>query len=233
MTTSAPDREKVSVVRDVLDGVIMGDFSKQLGPAGALAQMVLGFVPGVGTLAALRDLLADWAAGDALGVLLNFIALIPIFGGFAKTAEVLHHLRRLRHSLHGYGASGATTLAVGGAGTVPEARHGPSIFALFSLLMGILAPIISSALAIYGMTSLAPNLGWTSTPERLAVMIVAVFLAPVLGIVTGHMASHRARRRYGRHARRPLARVGLALGYIYLVGFGAALALLLSLTHLV
>jgi hypothetical protein len=232
MTTSAPDRERVPVLQDMLNGIFRGDFAKRLGPAGALTQMVVGFVPVAGTVAALRDLLADWAAGDALGVLLNIVALFPIFGGFAKTAEVLHHLRRLHRSLQGHGTSGPTHSAMTELGAAPLGPRGPNAYSLLSLLMGVTAPLLSPGLAIYGLTSLAPRLGWTSSQQRLGLLIVSVFLAPVLGILFGHLASHRARRLHGRHAPHPLARVGLILGYLYLVGFAAILALVLSLTPL-
>ena len=232
MTTSAPDRERVPVLQDILNGAFRGDFTKRLGPAGALTQMVVGFIPVAGTVAALRDLLADGAAGDGLGVLLNIVALFPIFGGFAKTAEVLHHLRRLHGSLQGYGNSRLTDHAVAELAAAPSGPRGPNAYSLLSLLMGVTAPLLSPGLAIYCLTSLAPTLGWTSAQQRLGLLLVAVFLAPVLGILLGHLASRRTRRLHGRHAPHPLARVGLALGYLYLIGFAAILALVLSVAPL-
>jgi hypothetical protein len=240
MTTSAPDRERTqertSVLSDVLSGAIAGDFSKQLGPAGALTQMVLGFVPVLGTLTALRDLLADLSTGDGLGVLLNLIALIPVLGGFAKTAEVLHHLRRLHASIqrrNGHNGSAPTRPAISELAGEPHTRRGANFYSLLSVLLGVAAPILSPALAFYGLTSLAPAQGWTDTTSRLAVLLVTVFTAPLLGIILGHLGSRRARRVHGAHSPRPMARIGLALGYIYLFGFAAALALVLMGTHIV
>lgn len=233
MTNSEPEQQHVPVVVDVLSGAFAGDFSKQLGPAGALAQMVVGFVPVAGTLAALRDLLADLGSGDGLGVLLNLIAVIPIFGGFAKVAEVLHHLRRLHRTLQNHYGNGQTHPAIAELAGAPHERRGPAAFSVLSLLMGIIAPVLSPGLAIYGLMSFAPSIGWTASQQRLIVLLVTVFLAPVLGIVFGHLGSRRVRRRDGRHAPRPLARIGLALGYFYLFGFAAAVALVLTLTQFV
>ena len=78
----------------------MGDFDQRLGPAGAVAQSAVGFIPVVGTLAALRDLLACIGLRDPLGIFLNLLAIFPVFGGLAKTADALHALHRYQRAAH-------------------------------------------------------------------------------------------------------------------------------------
>jgi hypothetical protein len=83
-----------SLAFDLYRGVVWGDFDLQLGVAGAIAQSVIGFVPGVGTITALRDLLACLGQRDLLGIVLNILAAFPVFGGLAKTTDALHTLHR-------------------------------------------------------------------------------------------------------------------------------------------
>ena len=81
-------------VVDIWRGGVMGDFAAEIGFFGALTQALMGFVPVVGTLCAVRDLIADMRVGDRLGTLLNVLAIFPVFGGVPKTFEVIHHLSR-------------------------------------------------------------------------------------------------------------------------------------------
>ncbi|HEX6123212.1 MAG TPA: hypothetical protein VFY89_08625, partial [Ktedonobacterales bacterium] len=76
-------------------GAVRGDFARDLGLAGALTQVALGYCPGLGTCCATRDLLASLRHRDGLGALLNGLALVPLFGGFSKTVAVLHHAHQL------------------------------------------------------------------------------------------------------------------------------------------
>ncbi|HEY7782474.1 MAG TPA: hypothetical protein VIC85_19940 [Ktedonobacterales bacterium] len=96
MSTSAtPTRGGcLGFVVDVWRGAVIGDFATKVGFFGALTQALLGFVPVIGTLCAVRDLIADMRMGDRLGMLLNALAIFPVFGGVPKTIEVIHHLNR-------------------------------------------------------------------------------------------------------------------------------------------
>jgi hypothetical protein len=85
-----------SVFSDIAKGLFQGDYATELGLPGAAAQVALSFVPVVGTLCALRDASADQQRNDKPGVVLNLLSTVPVFGGAAKTAEVLRHLQRLR-----------------------------------------------------------------------------------------------------------------------------------------
>jgi hypothetical protein len=93
--TPIPSR---GLVLDLFRGAVLGDFDRRLGPAGATAQSVVGFIPVVGTLAALRDLLACIGQRDPLGIFLNLLAIFPVFGGLAKTADALHALHRYQRA---------------------------------------------------------------------------------------------------------------------------------------
>ncbi len=87
-----------SLAFDLYRGVVWGDFDLQLGVAGAIAQSAVGFVPGVGTITALRDLIACLRQRDLLGIVLNILAAFPVFGGLAKTADALHTLHRYQRA---------------------------------------------------------------------------------------------------------------------------------------
>jgi hypothetical protein len=95
-----PPRGCGAFLLDIYHGAVLGDFAPELGLAGALTQILFGYLPGIGTLCALRDALADWHLRDYLDLLLNLLAVIPLFGGLAKTIEVLHHMRRIGRALH-------------------------------------------------------------------------------------------------------------------------------------
>lgn len=85
-----------SLAKDIANGAFLGDYAPTLGLPGALTQVALSFVPVVGTLCALRDARADQMRRDRPGVILNLLATLPLFGGVAKTAEVLRHAQRLK-----------------------------------------------------------------------------------------------------------------------------------------
>jgi hypothetical protein len=87
-----------SVALDIYRGAIWGDFDRDLEVAGALTQAAVGFIPGVGTVCALRDLIACIGRRDLLGIVLNMLAAIPVFGGLAKTADALHTIHRYRQA---------------------------------------------------------------------------------------------------------------------------------------
>jgi hypothetical protein len=93
--TAPPTR---SLALDLFRGVVWGDFDRDLGTGGAIAQSTVGFIPVAGTVAALRDLIACIGQRDLLGMVLNFLAVFPVLGGFAKIADALHTVHRYRRS---------------------------------------------------------------------------------------------------------------------------------------
>lgn len=84
------------IVRDIVRGALLGDWAGELGLPGAATQVALNFVPVVGTVCALRDAAANWRTRDRTGIALNLLAIIPVIGAVAKTAEVWRHVQRLR-----------------------------------------------------------------------------------------------------------------------------------------
>jgi hypothetical protein len=206
-------------MRDVVNGAVWGDFARHLGPAGVITQIVFGYIPVVGTLTALRDLIANLGAGDVLGMILNGIALFPVLGGFAKTAEIIHHARRLRGSFTSSGETYQVDEPLPGS---PAPRNG---WALLSFLIGLMVPIIGPAIGIGVVTWLAPAVRLTSTLETAALLIGTELFLPLVTIIAGHAALRRARSWPGHRGQQALARIGLGLGYLYLIVLGAAFAL--------
>lgn len=80
---------------DIYLGAVHGDYARQLGIAGHLTQAFCSFIPIVGQFCALRDLVADLSKRDRLGALLNFLALVPVVGGFPKAVRILGDMMRL------------------------------------------------------------------------------------------------------------------------------------------
>ena len=90
---AAPDR--TPLLLDIYLGAVHGDYARQLGVAGYLTQAGCSFIPVVGQICALRDLVADLRKRDRIGALLNFLALVPVIGGFPKTLRILGEMARL------------------------------------------------------------------------------------------------------------------------------------------
>lgn len=88
------------VMRDVWNGAVRGDFARTLGVAGGVTQIIIGFLPLFGTLAAMRDIVADLKYHDRLGCAFNTLALIPFFGGVSKTMDVIRIVHHAGHVVH-------------------------------------------------------------------------------------------------------------------------------------
>jgi hypothetical protein len=88
----------VGILRDMFRAALLGDFALDLGPAGAITQVLLACTPVVGALCAVRDMAADFSHRDRLGFLLNGLVLIPVLGGIAKTLDVIHNSQRVEHA---------------------------------------------------------------------------------------------------------------------------------------
>jgi hypothetical protein len=95
MSSASPPRGCGAAVRDIVRGAVLGDFARDIGLLGAITLALLGFVPVIGTLGALRDVIANWRYRDGLGVLLNVLAVFPVLGGFPKTLEVIRGAHRI------------------------------------------------------------------------------------------------------------------------------------------
>lgn len=97
--TRRPPRRR-SLLGDVTAGLVLGDFAADLGMPGAVTQVVVSFVPLIGSTCAVRDLVADLRHHDHVGAALNFLALTPILGGFSKTFEVIRSTAHVGHAMH-------------------------------------------------------------------------------------------------------------------------------------
>lgn len=89
-----------SVLGDVTAGLLLGDFAADLGLPGAVTQVVISFIPLLGTTCAVRDLVADLRHHDHVGAALNALALTPVLGGFSKTFEVIRSTAHIGHAMH-------------------------------------------------------------------------------------------------------------------------------------
>ncbi len=94
-----PPRRR-SLIGDVSAGLFLGDFADELGLPGAVTQVAISFVPLIGSMCAVRDLVADVRRRDRVGATLNFLALTPILGGFSKTFEVIRSTAHIGHAVH-------------------------------------------------------------------------------------------------------------------------------------
>jgi hypothetical protein len=69
-------------VRDIVRGAALGAFARDRGQLGAITLALLGFVPVMGRLGVLRDIVANWRSREGIGVLLNVLAVFPVLGGW-------------------------------------------------------------------------------------------------------------------------------------------------------
>ena len=84
---------------DIFAGAFYGDFARDLRIPGAMTQIILAFIPLIGTICAIRDLIADLRHHDRTGAFLNVLALAPILGGFSKTLEVVRGFAHVSHAI--------------------------------------------------------------------------------------------------------------------------------------
>jgi hypothetical protein len=98
--SASPTRRRIPLARDVFNGAVRGDYAQQLGVPGTATQIALAFVPGVGTLCALRDALACSRRHDRVGVTLNLLAVVPLLGGFPKAAAALRAAQHVGRAVH-------------------------------------------------------------------------------------------------------------------------------------
>jgi len=92
-------RRHASWLTDVVRGAMLGYFATEVRLPGAVTHAALGFVPGIGTVMAVRDLVACWLDADWLGMVLNLLAVMPVIGGVPKTVDVLHGVHRVHRQM--------------------------------------------------------------------------------------------------------------------------------------
>src|SRR4029079_15859550 len=80
---------RYSLFLDLYRGVVRGAYAiDDLHAPGLLVWILMGFVPGVGTLAALRDGYYSLEVREWGALLLNLLGLIPFIKGFANIADL-------------------------------------------------------------------------------------------------------------------------------------------------
>ncbi len=198
-----------SLAFDLYRGVVWGDCDLELGVAGSLAQAAVGYIPVVGTLAALRDLLACLGQRDRLGIVLNLLALFPVAGGLAKTTDALHTIhryhrrvqRRARRTQHvaAYRAVQAPAAigAIGAVGAVAHDTHRAHRSGCASLVLSLMVVGVAALYGV-GVRTLLAWL-WTQGPTMhgFALRGGGAWVAPLLlfplGLLIGLVVTVRGR----------------------------------------
>ena len=91
---------KYNFFLDLLRGIFLGAYAvDELHMPGLFVWIILGFVPVVGTVCALRDAYYSVEVHEWGGLVFNLVGLLPFMKGFANIVEV-SHLRRLKHLAH-------------------------------------------------------------------------------------------------------------------------------------
>jgi hypothetical protein len=195
-----------SLARDLYRGAFLGDFAATIGIPGAVTQALLGYVPVVGTITALRDAVADWRLHDVAGIFLNILAAFPVLGGLAKTADVLHAVHRLHRAYSTRQTSQQDDLVVN-----RQRSHGCLAFfiSLVVLSLGVLYGLGIHIAAEYARAS------WPFHANTLVigngVLVVAVGLA-ALGLSIGEVTCAGSRAWFGVIFLPAAMFVGLLLG---------------------
>jgi phosphate/sulfate permease len=140
-------RPRSSWLKDSFRGAVLGDFATEVHLPGAVTHAVLGFVPGIGTVMAVRDLVACWLDADWLGMVLNLLAVMPVLGGVPKTVDVLHGVHRVHRQMKRSARrkeSGVTPQEI-------RRRRGRRLYALG---MSLLLPVLGLLLGVGTVSAL-------------------------------------------------------------------------------
>jgi hypothetical protein len=178
---------------DIFRGAVLGDWDHTLRVPGAVTQAIMGFIPVVGDICAVRDGIHDLVHRDALGVALNILALVPVFGGIPKTIEVI---RSTRHIQQAYVRSHRKQPELSLVMPPKPSRSG--IFSSWvTFLFGFASFVagLSAALITYGYIP-----GWSSGAARAVWLLGALPLAllSLIFSLRGRLAKgHRGLVRFG------------------------------------
>jgi len=237
-----PSTKPYHLLPDLFRGIFRGAYAiDNLHLPGMLAWIVMGFVPGLGTILAVRDGLYCLEVKDGGGLLLNLFGLLPFMKGFSNIMDVafVHRVHRMTHATHQVlhvarhgrmlhaGSQGATTALTGGAhgaGAIVIAvrkdgtplRNGAAWpAALLAFITAALSPLVMVLLlgSIDGVT----YVGYVF-PLWLALGSGAVAVLWSLGVLA--LAVH-ARRTARKMRGQSFSRGGVSLVAVWLAGFGS------------
>lgn len=187
-----------SLPRDIYRGAVYGDFAPEKGIAGNATQALLGYVPGIGTLCALRDAAADIQLHDGIGVLLNVLAMFPVLGGVPKTIRAIYRISRrqrtaARRQSAAYAAAYPSTYP--GADAPAQAVRRAGGCRGFAISLGVLAVGLLYAVGVRLVAIQLRDHGLTFAGMVLnSIGAVAVPLALLaLGLVVGEAVAIRNR----------------------------------------
>jgi hypothetical protein len=205
-------RKPSSWLKDVFGGAVLGDFATEVHLAGAVTHAALGFVPVIGTVTALRDFVACWLDADGLGMVLNLLAVIPVFGGVPKTVDVLHGVHRVHRQMQ----RSARRKEFGVTPQEIRRRRGRRLRAFG---MSLLLPVLGLLFGVGTVSAL--HLMFTNTPvgirgafTGITPLIVTLVFAGV-ELVAGEALCIRSRAWLGMLLLPPALLLGLVLPTIF------------------
>lgn len=182
-----------SFVFDIFRGALLGDWDHNLHVPGAVTQAICGFIPVIGDICAVRDGIHDLVYRDTLGVALNALALVPVFGGIPKTIEVI---RSTRHIQQAYVRSHRKEPEFSRAALPKPSRAG--IFSSWVTFLFGFGSFVAGLLAALVAYSYLPD--WSSSAVKPLWLLGALPLAllSLLFSLRGRLAkSHRGLVRFG------------------------------------
>jgi hypothetical protein len=217
-----------SLFLDLYRGAVPGAYAvDDLHTPGLLVWILTGFVPGVGTVAALRDGYYSLEVREWGAFLLNVLGLVPFVKGFANIAQVasLHRLRHTAHVTHqvahvarrasrsvqrsatvatGSAHAGGAVVLVLGHESGPRQNAWAWPAALLSLITFAVAPLylVAALLLVGGQRLLA-------VPAPLPI-VVSGATAPLVWCLLVLALAQRARGIARQMRGRPFARPGVS-----------------------
>jgi hypothetical protein len=236
-----PPAEPYHLLPDLYRGVVRGAYAAEsLHTPGMLAWITMGFVPGLGTVFAMRDGYYCLEVRDWGGFLLNLFGLLPFMKGFSNIIDVAfaHRVHRMAHTTHQVlhatrhervlraGSRRSATILAGGAhgasdiviavrkDNIPSSNRSAWPAILLALVTASLSPLIM--VLLLGAITGFPYFG-SVLPLPLAVGSGAAAVLWSLGILA--LAIH-ARRTARKMRGQPFSRSVVSLVAVWLASFG-------------
>jgi hypothetical protein len=227
-----------SLFLDLYRGVVRGAYAiDDLHAPGLLVWILMGFVPGVGTLAAMRDGYYSLEVREWGALFLNLLGLIPFIKGFANIADLamLHRLRHTAHLTHqvahvarhrralkvaqrgsGSAVQRSATAASGSAhaaGTVVLVMNHDSVprqnaWAWPAALLALITFAVAPMIVVFALLAVGGQSLFAVSPPLPAVAAAAV--TPVVWSLLILLLAVKARRVARRMRGRPFARPGVS-----------------------